>query len=102
MGKTSRWPLVVWILVIGVTALLLLAVAIASGVVSAVLVDALPGGGWTPEDTTPEIDAVIATAEWSLVGFLVVVTVGVTVPLVAAHRRGRRARMQQIRADTPV
>lgn len=96
---SSRRPLVWWTVVTGLVAIVLLGIAVAHAAVSAVLVDMLPSGGWTPEETTPEIDAVMATAGWSFLAFLVVVIVGVAMPLVAFLRR--RSRMQQIRRGTP-
>ncbi|MCM3695249.1 hypothetical protein [Microbacterium oleivorans] len=101
MGKTPwRRPLVLWIAVMGLIALGMLGIVVGSAVMSAILVDGLPGGGWTPEGTTPAVDAAHAALVRSSLGFVVVVVVGVAVPLLVTLRR-RRARMQQIRPDTP-
>ncbi|WP_394279740.1 hypothetical protein [Microbacterium sp.] len=96
MGRTrARLLLVGWIVVMGVIALALLVIAVGAAVTSAVLVDGLPGGGWTPEETTPAVDAAHAALARSSLGIVVVVIVGVAVPFLVALLR-RRARMQQI------
>lgn len=77
----------------GLLAMALLAIAVDSLATSAVLVEALPGGGWTPEETTSAVDAAHAALARSSLGVVVVVIVEVAVPLLVAIGR-RRAPLQ--------